>query len=120
MKIKEVSERYGISAHTLRYYEREGVLPPVRRDKGGRRDYSEQDLHWVEVAQCLRSVGLPIETAADYVRREQAGCMNAQEKIELLEEQHRAILAQREQLDALLALLEEKIQRQKDILRQGG
>ena len=60
MKIGEVSKRYNISEDTLRYYERVGVLPPVARDAGGRRNYSAQDLYWVEVAQCMRSVGLSL------------------------------------------------------------
>lgn len=109
MRIREVSERYGISAYTLRYYEKIGVIPPVSRDAGGQRNYSEQDLYWVEVVQCLRSVGMPLETAAAYVRRERDGCFTPQDKLELFEEQRRVVLAQRAQLDALLELLGEKI-----------
>ena len=120
MKIREVSRRYGISEDTLRYYEREGVIPPVRRDAGGRRDYTEQDLYWVEVAQCLRSVGLSVESVAAYVRREQSGCVTLQDRIDLFEEQRQTLLAQREQLDALLLLLEEKIRRHKEKMEQVG
>lgn len=120
MKIGEVSKRYNISEDTLRYYERVGVLPPVARDAGGRRNYSAQDLYWVEVAQCMRSVGLSVETVADYVRREQSGCVSFRDRIELFEEQRRELLAQREQLDALLLLLEEKIQRHKEKMEQDG
>ena len=111
MRIREVSERYGISAFTLRYYEKVGIIPPVPRDAGGQWNYSEQDLYWVEVAQCLRSVGMPLETVAAYVRREKDGCFTLQDKLELFEEQRRAVLAQRAQLDALLELLGEKIGR---------
>ena len=73
MTISEVSKRYGISQDTLRYYERVGVIPPVRRTKSGVRDYSEEDCGWVELAACMRSAGLPLETLAEYVRLCQGG-----------------------------------------------
>ena len=57
MTIKEVSEKYGISQDTLRYYERVGMIPPVTRTAGGIRDYKEKDLAWVELAKCMRSAG---------------------------------------------------------------
>lgn len=60
MTIKEVSEKYGISQDTLRYYERVNVIPAVTRTSGGIRDYQEEDLRWVELAVCMRSAGLPI------------------------------------------------------------
>ena len=63
MTIKEVCEKYGITADTLRYYEKVGVIPTVGRTKGGKRDYSEQDIAWVENAICMRNAGLPALTA---------------------------------------------------------
>ena len=61
MTIAEVSEKYGISPDTLRYYEKEGLLPPVKRTAGGIRDYGESDCGWVEFIKCMRSAGLPVE-----------------------------------------------------------
>lgn len=55
LTIKEVSEKYGISADTLRYYEKVGVIPPVTRTPGGIRDYGESDISWVEQAKCMRT-----------------------------------------------------------------
>ena len=57
-KIMEVSERYGISPDTLRYYERIGLIPPVNRNEIGIRDYSEIDVRRVEFIKCMRSAGL--------------------------------------------------------------
>ncbi|MDE6088270.1 MAG: MerR family transcriptional regulator, partial [Oscillospiraceae bacterium] len=62
MTIKEVSEKYDISQDTLRYYERVGMIPPVNRTASGIRDYQEEDIRWVELAKCMRSAGLPVET----------------------------------------------------------
>lgn len=73
MTIKEVSEKYGISQDTLRYYERVNVIPKVTRTSGGIRDYQEEDLRWVELAVCMRNAGLPIESLFDikgYLGRE--------------------------------------------------
>ena len=53
MTIKEVSQKYNISSDTLRYYERVGMIPPVTRTSGGIRDYTEEDLGWVELALCI-------------------------------------------------------------------
>lgn len=68
MTIKEVSEKFGISQDTLRYYERVGMIPHVTRTAGGIRNYQESDLGWVEMALCMRSAGLPIEAMIEYVR----------------------------------------------------
>lgn len=73
MNIKEVSEKYGISTDTLRYYERIGVIPPVNRDEKGYRDFSEKDLNWVYFAKVLRKAGVTIEGLVDYGKLSQQG-----------------------------------------------
>lgn len=67
MTIAQVSQKYGVSADTLRYYERIGLLPPVGRTKSGIRDYTEEDCNWVNFIKCMRSAGLPVETLIEYV-----------------------------------------------------
>jgi DNA-binding transcriptional MerR regulator len=67
MKIAEVSEQYGISPDTLRYYERIGLIPPVNRSESGIRDYNELDLKRVEFIKCMRSAGMPVEALSDYM-----------------------------------------------------
>ena len=71
MTIKEVSEKYGISQDTLRYYERVNVIPKVTRTSGGIRDYQEKDLRWVELAVCMRNAGLPIESLIEYQKQKE-------------------------------------------------
>ena len=71
MTIKEVSETYDISADTLRYYERIGMIPEVTRTAGGIRDYQESDLGWVELVICMRKAGLPVEALIEYVKLEE-------------------------------------------------
>ena len=59
MTIKEVSEKYDISADTLRYYERIGLIPPVPRLKSGIRDYDEASCRWIVLMKCFRKAGAP-------------------------------------------------------------
>jgi hypothetical protein len=67
MKIAEVSDCYGISSDTLRYYERIGLVPQVNRNGSGIRDYNEIDVRQVAFIKCMRSAGLPIKTLIEYV-----------------------------------------------------
>ena len=86
MTIKEVSEKYGISQDTLRYYERIGLIPPVPRTPGGIRDYQEKDLGWVEQAVCMRSAGVQIEALIEYVRLYQMGDSTIEARRDLLQD----------------------------------
>ena len=69
MTISEVSKKYGISADTLRYYEKIGLIPPVPRNSSGVRDYDESSCQWVEMMKCMRSAGVQIDALVEYVRR---------------------------------------------------
>ena len=73
MTITEVSKRYDLSADTLRYYERIGLIPPVNRNKSGIRDFTEEDCKWVEFIKCMRGAGLSIEVLTEYVQLFQQG-----------------------------------------------
>ena len=66
MTISEASRRYHVTADTLRYYERIGLIPPVPRTKGGIRDYDEESCRWIELMKCLRSAGVQIEALIEY------------------------------------------------------
>ena len=87
MKIAEVSERYGISPDTLRYYERIGLIPPVNRNGSGIRDYGEIDVRRVEFIKCMRSAGLPIEVLIEYVGLVEQGDKTIEDRKEILKEQ---------------------------------
>ena len=58
MTIAQASQKYGITADTLRYYERIGLLPPVPRNKSGIRDYDEESCRWIELMRCMRKAGV--------------------------------------------------------------
>ncbi|MEC0184629.1 MerR family transcriptional regulator [Paenibacillus peoriae] len=71
--IKEASDITGISAYTLRYYEREGILPGVKRDPSGNRLYDEESLEWLHFILALRSTGMPLVEIKQYVDLYQEG-----------------------------------------------
>lgn len=111
MTIKEVSEKYGISQDTLRYYERVGLIPPVTRTAGGVRNYQQEDLAWVELAQCMRGAGLTVDALLKYVRLFQAGDETIPARLQLLQEQRAYLAEQKKQIEKALERLDYKISR---------
>ena len=123
MTIREISEKYGISQDTLRYYERVGMIPTVTRTAGGRRDYTKEDEQWVELALCMRSAGLPVEVMIEYVRLFQEGDATIPDRLALLRRQKAVLEEQKRQTEATLKRLEQKIrlyeEAQEGIQRKG-
>ncbi len=109
MTISEVSKKYGISADTLRYYEKEGLIPPVHRTESGLRDYQEQDCNWVEFIKCMRQAGLSIDTLQKYVALFQKGNKTLAARKQLLLAEHDRLQAQIKTLQATLTRLNYKL-----------
>ena len=109
MTIAEVAQKYGLTPDTLRYYERMGLLPAVQRTMGGIRNYSETDFRWVEYIRCMRSAGVSIETLAEYVRLFQQGPETIPARKQLLLDARAQILARIDELNAVLAQLDWKL-----------
>ncbi len=119
MTIKEVSEKYGVSQDTLRYYERVNVIPAVTRTSSGIRDYQEEDLKWVELAVCMRNAGLPIEVLIEYQRLFQAGDATISARLELLMGQMEALEKQKQQIQETMDRLAYKISRYEEAMETG-
>ena len=109
MKIAEVSERYAISADTLRYYERIGLILPVQRNVSGIRDYCELDLRRVEFIKCMRSAGLPVEVLIEYIALVQLGDKTIEARKEILIEQRDLLANRMKEMQKTLDLLNHKI-----------
>lgn len=110
MKIAEVSEQYGISLDTLRYYERIGLIPPVTRNESGIRDYNELDVRRVEFVKCMRSAGLPIEVLIEYIGLVQRGDQTIEARKDILVEQRQLLISRMEQMQKTLDILNHKIE----------
>ncbi|WP_455630377.1 MerR family transcriptional regulator [Megamonas sp.] len=92
MTIKEVAEKTGVSADTLRYYERIGLLPAVPRKPNGIRDYDEFFIDWIAFIQDLKSVGMSLEAILDYISLAKLGEVSRKERKQLLVEVQHILL----------------------------
>lgn len=119
MTVKEVSNKFGISTDTLRYYERVGMIPPVTRTSGGIRNYTDTDISWVELALCMRSAGLPIEAMIKYVKLYREGDSTIPARLQLLIEQKNSLLEQKAQIESTLERLDYKISRYEEAVKTG-
>ncbi|MBU5230271.1 MerR family transcriptional regulator [Intestinimonas butyriciproducens] len=111
MTIAEVSRRFDLSADTLRYYERIGLIPPVPRTKSGIRDYDEESCNWIELMKCMRAAGVQIEALIEYVALFQRGDETVEARKALLIEQREQLTARMEEMQQSLDRLNHKIER---------
>ena len=111
MTIAEVSRKYDISADTLRYYERIGLIPPVPRTRGGLRDYGEESCGWIQLMKCMRAAGAQIEALIEYVDLFQQGDATLDARKALLVEQRDQLVSRMAEMQASLDLLNQKIDR---------
>lgn len=107
--IAEAAQASGISAHTLRYYERAGLIDGVDRAASGHRRYSEADLAWINVLQRLRATGMPIRSIRRYAELVQANDGNEAERLALLKRHQAAVRAQLAEVRDHLAFIDQKI-----------
>lgn len=119
MTIKEVCEKYDITSDTLRYYERVGVIPKVTRTAGGIRNYSEEDIKWVENAICMRSAGVPVEMVIEYVRLFQMGDDTLEARCNLLKNAKAEVEAVKKKYDDELKRLSYKISKYEEAIQTG-
>ncbi|ACT02798.1 MerR family transcriptional regulator [Paenibacillus sp. JDR-2] len=110
MRMTEVSARYDLSQDTLRYYERIGLIPTVNRNNNGIREYTEDNLKWVEFIKCMRCAGLPIEALIEYVNLFQQGDHTTEARKELLIEQREQLRFRIEEMTRTLERLDSKIE----------
>lgn len=116
MTIAEVSRELDLSADTLRYYERIGLIPPVNRRESGVRDYTEEDFRWAEFAKCMRGAGLSIESLIEYVALVQQGAGTEQARKDILIEERDALVARMAEMQKTLERLNYKIARYESIM----
>ncbi|HIY38081.1 MAG TPA: MerR family transcriptional regulator [Candidatus Agathobaculum merdigallinarum] len=111
MTIAEVSKKYDLSADTLRYYERIGLIPPVPRTKSGIRDYDEVSCGWVEMMKCMRAAGVQIEALIEYVALFQQGDATIDARKAILIEQREQLIERMADMQRSLDRLNDKIDR---------
>ena len=116
LTVREASEFTGLSAHTLRYYERAGLIEPVARNAGGHRRYAQTDLEHLRFLHCLRDTGMPIHRMQDYATLASQGHVTLEARVELLDSHRRDVQGRIQELEDKLRIIDAKINR----LRQAG
>ena len=109
LSIGEAADATGLSAHTLRYYERAGLMAPVGREGNGHRLYRDSDLGWIEVLTKLRRTGMPIRQMRRYAELAFAGDHTAADRLALLEAHRDTVRADVVELENSLAFIQRKI-----------
>jgi DNA-binding transcriptional MerR regulator len=118
LTIADAARASGLSAHTLRYYERAGLLDPVDRNGGGHRRYTDADLELIRFLTKLRATGMPIREVRRYAELLKAGDGNERERLALLEAHRERVLHQLEETARNLELIDWKIDLYRERLEQ--
>lgn len=109
MTIAEVSKKYDLTQDTIRYYEKEGLIPTVPRTESGIRNFDEESCNWIEFIKCMRNAGLEIEVLKQYVDLFKQGKSTVTKRKELLEKQRKKLLEKQKNINETLERLDYKI-----------
>ncbi len=91
--IQDVSKKTGLSAHTLRYYEKEGLITGVERSRGGFRQYTDEDLESLGLICCLKNTGMSLQEIARFVDLTHQGEHTLRERVEMLRQHREAVIS---------------------------
>ncbi|MGB2579435.1 DNA-binding transcriptional MerR regulator [Elusimicrobium simillimum] len=89
--IAQVAERYGVSTHTLRYYDKEGLLPFVDRTESGIRNFKESDFEWLSIITCLKETGMPVKKIKEFIDLCMQGQRSVDKRLNLFKEQKQEV-----------------------------
>jgi DNA-binding transcriptional MerR regulator len=109
LSVSEAAEKVGLTTHTLRWYEQEGLVAPVGRDSVGRRRYTDEDLGWLDLLTKLRRTGMPVRDMRRYAELARQGDHTLPERLRLFKEHRERVEARIAELQADLGMLDYKI-----------
>lgn len=101
--IGEMAARLGIATSTLRYYDREGLLPSIQRTESGIRVFTDQDYEWLQLIECLKQTGMPLKDIRTYITMVQEGDSTLDARLQMFDTQRQRV---REQMTALQKALD--------------
>jgi DNA-binding transcriptional MerR regulator len=110
LTIQEVSQATGLSAHTLRYYERVGLIHPIDREQNAHRRYTTDDVGWIDFLTKLRATGMSIRDMQKYAELQRRGDETLAERVEMLESLRDKVEAHMDELNEHLKLIRYKIE----------
>lgn len=106
--VGEVAKRIGVAPSTLRYYDKEGLLPFVERSGGGIRMFKDDDFEWFSIIECLKETGMPIKEIKKFVDWCREGDSTIEQRLELIDRQRDAVIEQMKELEQTLDTLNYK------------
>lgn len=107
--INEVAQKFDLSAHTLRYYDKEGLLPFIARSKSGNRTFTELDLNWIALICCLKDTGMQIKEIKQYSDWCTQGSETVEARKTMLAAHRNKVLQQIDALQKNVTLIDAKI-----------
>jgi len=110
LTVSEAAAEVGLSAHTLRWYEQEGLVAPVGRDTAGRRRYTREDVGWLTLLTKLRRTGMPVREMRRYAELARQGDHTLPERLRLFEEHRQRVQTRMAELQQDLDVIEYKIE----------
>ena len=106
--IGEMARKLNVAPSTLRYYDKEGLLPFVERSSGGIRMFKDEDMEWLRMLGCLKKAGMPLKEIKSFMDWSRQGDATISHRLELLEKQRQSVLEQQKQLEDTLLMLDYK------------
>lgn len=116
--IREVEKLLTVSAHTLRYYDNQGMFPYVCRDKNNNRQFSDEDLRWVTMVKTLRTTGMPMLEVKHYIQLCQGGNATIKERAKIIYDQRKRAEQEQIELAKKIVILENKERYYQKLLAQ--
>jgi DNA-binding transcriptional MerR regulator len=117
--IGQVAERTGLTAHTLRFYDKQGLLPFVDRNKIGNRDFKESDLEWITVITCLKNSGMPVKKIRQYIDWSMEGDVTLNKRLDVFETHKKVVEDKIAELERYLQKIEYKVWYYKTAIASG-
>lgn len=118
--IGQVAAKTGLTVHTLRYYEKEGLLPFVRKSSSGLRMFSDNDLGWLSIIECLKKTGMPLKGIKQYIDWFREGDSTLPQRLEMFKQQQLKVLAQIEQFQKYLQKIDYKVSLYEEAVKLGS
>ncbi len=118
--IREISQRLGIAPSALRYYEKEGILPVLKRSDTGVRQFSDIDLEWLIIIDSLKKTGMPLKRIKEFVAMFEEGKPTNRRRLEIIQRHKEVIKKQVEELNEILRVLEFKEKHYQEACKEHG
>ena len=112
--IGQVAKRLGLTTHTLRYYDKEGLLPSVHKSSSGLRVFTEKDLEWLIIVECLKGCGMHLKDIKHYIDMCMQGDSTIAERLAMFKKQKEHLALQMEQLQAHMEKIDYTLKRNLD------